>query len=139
MTMDDAMKQLMTEYFKHLGMDLGIEEYAAESNEYFKSITSRKILVETKLNGDPNNLFSADAEVKTMYNDLTTKIVRAQEKALAWSEEQRQKGDLEKLKFMDPNTTPGWYQNLKGELFHYDGVIWDTVPNEKIKDLEYLG
>ena len=33
----------------------------------------------------------------------------------------------------------GWYQNSRGDLYHYDGVIWDEVPNEQIKDLEFLG
>lgn len=33
----------------------------------------------------------------------------------------------------------GWYQNSRGDLFHYDGTVWDEVPNERIKDLEYLG
>lgn len=36
-------------------------------------------------------------------------------------------------------TVVGWYQNSCGDLFHYDGVIWDSVPNEKIEDLEFLG
>lgn len=33
----------------------------------------------------------------------------------------------------------GWYQNTSGVLYHYDGTIWDSVPNEAIRDLEYLG
>lgn len=33
----------------------------------------------------------------------------------------------------------GWYQNKKGDLYHYDGVVWDKVPEEQIKSLEYLG
>jgi hypothetical protein len=33
----------------------------------------------------------------------------------------------------------GWYQNLATELFYYDGVIWDKIPNERINELEYLG
>lgn len=33
----------------------------------------------------------------------------------------------------------GWYQNSDGGLFHYDGVVWDVVPDEKISRLEYLG
>ena len=33
----------------------------------------------------------------------------------------------------------GWYQNSDGKLFHYDGVVWDEVPNEKQEDLEFLG
>jgi hypothetical protein len=33
----------------------------------------------------------------------------------------------------------GWYQNSDGDLYHYDGVIWDEVPKERIEKLEYLG
>ena len=33
----------------------------------------------------------------------------------------------------------GWYQDPKGSLYHYDGVIWDKVPDWDIKQLEYLG
>ncbi len=33
----------------------------------------------------------------------------------------------------------GWYQNKNGQLFHYDGIVWDVVPGEKITELEYLG
>lgn len=33
----------------------------------------------------------------------------------------------------------GWYQNGNGQLFYYDGVVWDVVPSERIEKLEYLG
>jgi hypothetical protein len=33
----------------------------------------------------------------------------------------------------------GWYQSLTGQLYHYDGVVWDVVPTEKVGELEYLG
>jgi hypothetical protein len=33
----------------------------------------------------------------------------------------------------------GWYQDSKGSLYHYDGVIWDVVPDGNISRLEYLG
>jgi hypothetical protein len=33
----------------------------------------------------------------------------------------------------------GWYQNSSGDLFHYDGVVWDKVPSERLESLEYLG
>jgi hypothetical protein len=51
---------------------------------------------------------------------------------------------LEKLGFMRhegrfEGMSSGWYQNSIGDLYHYDGVIWDNVPNEQIKSLEYLG
>lgn len=33
----------------------------------------------------------------------------------------------------------GWYQDRNGNLYQYDGVIWDEVPSARIEDLEYLG
>jgi hypothetical protein len=33
----------------------------------------------------------------------------------------------------------GWYQDSKGSLFHYDGIIWDAVPEAPLSTLEYLG
>jgi hypothetical protein len=33
----------------------------------------------------------------------------------------------------------GWYQDVAGSLYHYDGVIWDVVPAAEISRLEYLG
>lgn len=39
----------------------------------------------------------------------------------------------------DVATQIGWYQNSKGDLYHYDGTIWDNVPEEKINNLEFLG
>lgn len=47
----------------------------------------------------------------------------------------------------EPETVPGvkiqiregWYQDRKGLLYHYDGVVWDAVPYENAEELEYLG
>lgn len=51
---------------------------------------------------------------------------------------------LERLRFMRQEgrfegMSSGWYQNSIGDLYHYDGVVWDNVPDEQIKNLEYLG
>lgn len=47
------------------------------------------------------------------------------------------------LEFLKPekyvDVLAGWYQNGDGKLYHYDGVVWDEVPGEKIEKLEYLG
>lgn len=37
------------------------------------------------------------------------------------------------------NNKIGWYQNGIGGLFYYDGVIWDSVPEDGLRNLEYLG
>jgi hypothetical protein len=33
----------------------------------------------------------------------------------------------------------GWYQDKNGNLYQYDGVLWDEVPKDRVSDLEYLG
>jgi hypothetical protein len=33
----------------------------------------------------------------------------------------------------------GWHQDSSGNLYHYDGVIWDVVPEMRVNQLEYLG
>ena len=33
----------------------------------------------------------------------------------------------------------GWYQDSKGSLFCYDGIVWDAVPEAPLSTLEYLG
>jgi hypothetical protein len=45
----------------------------------------------------------------------------------------------EKGRWISDDPKEGWYQNHDGQLFHYDGVIWDEVPSERIEKLEYLG
>lgn len=46
---------------------------------------------------------------------------------------------------IDPSLLPtysaaeaGWYQSASGDLYHYDGIIWDEVPARGLK-LEFLG
>ena len=33
----------------------------------------------------------------------------------------------------------GWYQDLNGNLYQYDGVVWDVVPGRESGELEFLG
>jgi hypothetical protein len=48
---------------------------------------------------------------------------------------------LESLSFTRDHVElePGWYQDSQGDLFKYDGVVWNEVPSEPLKNLEYLG
>lgn len=43
----------------------------------------------------------------------------------------------------DPNRfvdyKAGWYQDLEGNLYKYDGVVWDIVPRKEAGELEFLG
>lgn len=45
----------------------------------------------------------------------------------------------DKGRWTDVIPKAGWYQDAGGNLYNYDGVVWDVVPGAKIKDLEYLG
>lgn len=40
-------------------------------------------------------------------------------------------------RFVDYKT--GWYQDLDGNLYKYDGIIWDVVPGRETGELEFLG
>jgi hypothetical protein len=33
----------------------------------------------------------------------------------------------------------GWYQDKNGNLYQYDGVVWDEVPKDRVSELEFLG
>ena len=39
----------------------------------------------------------------------------------------------------DQRTEDGWYQDKAGRLYHFDGNVWDVIPEEVIQGLEYLG
>ncbi len=39
----------------------------------------------------------------------------------------------------DQDKGSGWYQDAEGNLYHFDGSVWDVVPEEVTKRLEYLG
>jgi len=44
---------------------------------------------------------------------------------------------VQAMKDQDKGT--GWYQDSEGNLYHFDGSVWDVVPEEMTKRLEYLG
>ena len=51
-------------------------------------------------------------------------------------------GDLDKLQAFSSRYVDykaGWYQDLEGNLYKYDGVIWDVVPSKQLPELEFLG
>ena len=131
-------ERIVQNYLRSLSED--VELYKEKSNTYYKAFTERKNLITLDLDGDISNLFSEPKTIKDKYNDLSTTIIKITEEALAWtaSKDSREEERLRNLEFT-AELSEGWYQNLKGELFHYDGLIWDVVPREKITELEYLG
>jgi hypothetical protein len=42
-------------------------------------------------------------------------------------------------RFQEKEVMAGWYQDSSSELYHYDGVVWDVVPQDRVQDLEFLG
>lgn len=88
---------------------------------------------------------------KQTLNELSMKIARYEQQFVNSPiyDELKQKYNIEMPEFLkdvprDSNgkfieTVVGWYQNSKGDLFHYDGTIWDEVPDEKVSNLEFLG
>ncbi len=46
-------------------------------------------------------------------------------------------GQVLPTKFVDYKA--GWYQDRDGNLYQYDGVVWDVVPETASGNLEYLG
>jgi hypothetical protein len=129
-------ERIVQNYLRSLGED--VELYKEKSNTYYKAFTERKNLITLELDGDISNLFSASRAIKDRYNDLSSTIIKITEEALAWTTTKTEEERLSNLTFT-ADLSKGWYQNLKGELYHYDGVIWDVVPKERLTDLEYLG
>ena len=85
-----------------------------------------------KLNEYSSKIIDYEIEImgSPIYNDLKKKY----EEQANWPEFMKD----EKERFTQP-VNQGWYQNSRGELFHYDGIIWDNVPEDQLKTLEYLG
>lgn len=140
--MEESLREVsVRKYLVNLGMEQGMESYKEVSNAYYKNRIDREEMILKELDGDINKIFTASKELKERYNDLSYKIVDVETKALEWYKKNKARLEMEELKFMNPGVDfgSGWYQNRKGELFHYDGVVWDVVPAESIKDLEYLG
>ena len=89
---------------------------------------------------------------KQELNSLSYKIMEFESWLLEspLSEELKEKYNIELPDFLNEldtppdeistpsKTNPGWYQDKNGNLYSYDGVIWDEVPPMPIKDLEYL-
>ena len=140
--MEESFREVsVRKYLVNLGMEQGMEIYKEVSNAYYKNRMDLEEIRFKELDGDINKIFTASKELKERFNNLSHKILEVEIKAWDWYNENKARLEMEELKFMNPGVDfgSGWYQNRKGELFHYDGVVWDVVPAESIKELEYLG
>lgn len=112
---------------------------------------AREQFVEDHFGGDITTFHSASKKVRDEFHSIASDIVELQRianKETNYGRTAKQEEGLESLDFMnDPKLVyrqqkdllSGWYQNAASELFFYDGVIWDKIPDEKINELEYLG
>jgi len=111
---------------------------------------AREEFIQDHLGGDVTTFHEASKQVRDRFHDIASDIVdlqRIANKETNYGRTAKQEA-LDNLDFMnDPKLVyrqqkdllAGWYQNLATELFYYDGVIWDNIPDEKINELEYLG
>jgi hypothetical protein len=111
---------------------------------------ARKQFVQDHLGGDVTTFYKASKQVRDEFHSIASDIVdlqRIANKETNYGRTAKQEA-LDNLDFMnDPKLVYrqqkelliGWYQNVATELFYYDGVIWDKIPNERINELEYLG
>lgn len=127
-------------YFKKLRA-VDRDRYLQEKTDYWLAMMERDKLVNEHLDGDAHNLFKAGTPswVKAKYNNYSTAMTKISVKALDSGAENVPELNLEFMRKDDVKVSAGWYQNAVGDLYHYDGVVWDTVPSERIQDLEFLG
>ena len=137
-----------------------IAKYLKNSNastEAFKKFEGYKktlALREDLLSEYPgNNIFQASKWAKDKLNEYSSKIIGYEVEIMGSPiyEDLKKKYENQsdwpdfmkdnKGKFTETIQTvsTGWYQNSRGELFHYDGTIWDSVPEDRLQALEYLG
>lgn len=121
--------------------------------EYRWNVSCRDRLYKNFTDSDGNiTIYTQGSRAdKQTLNELSMKIARYEQQFTNSPiyDELKQKYNIELPEFLkdvprDSNgkfieTVVGWYQNSKGDLFHYDGTIWDEVPDEKISSLEFLG
>lgn len=150
----DKLPEIAADYVEHL-FERGNAKRARDYTDLFLYYElQRSHIVEGVLDGDMNNIFSPDVSKATreQYNKLNLNITgllgEAMKRLPIYEDVAKEYSTLEFLRdqinrddrgrFVD-STVRGWYQNSHGELYHYDGVVWDEVPNDKTDNLEFLG
>ena len=152
------------DYWKLPELPARYVEELMEAKEYSKAAKyevefghlqmQKSLLIEHELGGDLANLSASDMRVTSRYMEIDRKLSDLEDEARTsggasmksdtpvFDDIAEKYKDLEFLKEDKGRFTEvvsGWYQNSIGDLFHYDGVIWDNVPDEQIKTLEFLG
>ena len=76
------------------------------------------------------------------WNELTPHIAKAIDSGKIIPESPEAIKAVEAMKIQEPEAYEiGWYQDIKGDLYQFDGKTWvGTIPSKKqIENLEYLG
>lgn len=149
--MEDQLSPVQRWYVDELNR-LGSHDSAAKYIvDLFSLQAARKALVEVRLDGDMSKLFDPDIpkSVKDQWNSISSKmsaLTREAERAhedAGGPELEPELPEFLKEEYLTRKAMKlmgkGWYQDSVGELYHYDGVVWDNVPKVKIDDLEFLG
>lgn len=152
--MNDELAPVQRWYVDELN-HLGEHGKAAKYKvDVFSLAAAKRAIIEVQLGGDMDKIF--DAETPKRVKDEWNEIGKQQAKLLM--DAVTAKSNIEGIVTPDDEELPdfikddgymtrkamklmssGWYQNSSGELYHYDGVVWDNVPSVKIDDLEFLG
>ena len=153
---DWELPKVPAKYVKEL-QDAGKYSEAAKYKvDYGHLRMQKRLFIEHDLSGDTANFDKVEDRVKTEYMKIIQGLAELERKARSAAYVGRDRDidtpvfddvaekykDLEFLrddKGRFTEVVSGWYQNANGDLFHYDGVVWDKVPDEKIVELEYLG
>jgi len=94
------------------------------------------------------DIFDASAEDKKKWNELSTSVSAYEmkvENTPIFDEMRRryeEEGDLPEFLTGGKAVTidvAGWYQNLRGDLYHYNGTVWDKGVPGRTEELEFLG
>ena len=144
----DKLPEIAADYVDYL-YKIGNAKRATDYVDLFLYYElQRDYIIHGVLDGDPNNIFGPNISkaIKEQFNKHSLNITRllgeAMEKLPIYKDLAKEYSNLEFLRDDKGRFTDivnGWYQNSRGELYHYDGVVWDNVPSEKVSDLEFLG
>lgn len=152
--MDEHLSPLQRWYTEKLCDEGNFSESARYKVGVFTLQAKKNAILEVQLDGDFKNLYNPETpkRVKNEWNDigikeaeLVSEAYEAHVKAGFPSLNSAREEVLPEFmrdgigRWTEADVATGWYQNSVGDLYHYDGVIWDTVPKERIKDLEFLG
>jgi hypothetical protein len=144
----EKLPGIAADYVDHLVAEGNIERAKNYTDLFLFYERVRNDVISMYLDGDPGNVLEPNvpAGIKETYQRHSSGVVRllgeAMEKLPIYKKMAKEYETLnflrdDKGRFTD--IVNGWYQNSSGDLFHYDGIVWDKVPSERVSNLEFLG